>query len=72
MGTGDYSVGTWGQSVTVGTWGQRAVMGSNCLQWVHQQGVQYMYMGQGVQLLTVGTWAGCPADSGYIRAGGFS
>ena len=21
MGTGDYSVGTWGQSVTVGTWG---------------------------------------------------
>ena len=25
---------------------------------------------QGVQLLTVGTWAGCPADSGYIRAGG--
>ena len=29
-----------------------------------------MYMGEGVQLLTVGTWAGCPADSGYIRAGG--
>ena len=28
-----------------------------------------MYMGQGVQLLTVGRWAGCPADSGYIRAG---
>ena len=29
-----------------------------------------MYMGQGVQLLTVGRWAGCPADSGYIRVGG--
>ena len=29
-----------------------------------------MYMGQGVQLLIVGRWAGCPADSGYIRAGG--
>ena len=29
-----------------------------------------MYMGQGVQLLTVGRWAGCPADSGYVRAGG--
>ena len=26
--------------------------------------------GAGVQLLTVGTWAGCPADSGYIRIGG--
>ena len=23
MGTGDYSVGTWEQSVTVGTWGRR-------------------------------------------------
>ena len=22
MGTGDYSVGTWEQSVTVGTWGR--------------------------------------------------
>ena len=53
-----------------GYMGQREVMGYNCLQWVHQQGVQYMYMGQGVQLLTVGTWAGCPADIGYIRAGG--
>ena len=31
-----------------------------------------MYMGQGVQLLTVGRWVGCPADSGYIRAGGSS
>ena len=31
-----------------------------------------MYMGQGLQLLTVGRWAGCPADSGYIRAGGSS
>ena len=29
-----------------------------------------MYMEQGVQLLTVGSCAGCPADSGYIRAGG--
>ena len=28
--------------------------------------------GAGVQLLTVGTWAGCPADSGYIRAEGSS
>ena len=49
IGTGGYSVGTWGQSVTVGAGGS-----------------------QGVQLLTVGTWAGCPADSGYIRAGGSS
>ena len=45
-----------------------------CSESLHQQGVQsiHMYMGQGVQLLTVGTWARCPADSGYIRAGGSS
>ena len=46
MGTGDYSVGTWGQSVTrdsinylwcnSGYMGQEAVRGSNCLQWVHE------------------------------------
>ena len=61
MGTGDYSVGTWGQSVTVGTWGQGAVKGSNCLQWVHEgkgsntwgRGCSYL-RGLGVQL-TVGT-----------------
>ena len=30
-----------------------------------------MYMGQGCSyiVLTVGTWAGFPADSAYIRAG---
>ena len=75
MGTGDYSVGTWGQSVTVGTWGQGRSGGPTaCSEWLHQQGVQsiHMYMGQGVQQLTVGTWARCPADSGYIRAGGSS
>ena len=75
MGTGDYSVGTWEQSVTVGTWGR----GQSGVQLLAVRGymkagpgVQYMYMGQGVQLLTVGRWAGCPADSGYIREGGSS
>ena len=62
-----------GAECNSGYMGQGAVRGSNCLQWVHEGwGVQYMYMGQGVQLLTVGRWAGCPADSGYIRAGGSS
>ena len=54
------------------------------LQWIHGAGGPAAYSGYmkaggpihvhgaGVQLLTVGTWAGCPAHSGYIRAGGSS
>ena len=42
-------MGTWGQG-DVGAWG----MGSSCLEWVH--GARgHGYMGEGVQLLTVGT-----------------
>ena len=66
-------MGAWGQSVTVGTWG-RGSRGSSCLQWVHEgRGSNSIHVhGAGVQLLTVGARAGCPADSGYIRAGGSS
>ena len=72
MGTGDYSVGTWEQSVTVGTWGRGQSGGPTACSGYMKAGGPIHVHGAGVQLFTVGRWAGCPADSGYIRAGGSS
>ena len=62
--------GCMGQSVTVGTWGQGQSGGrAVCNGYIYMKAGGPIHVhGAGLQLLTVGTWAACPADSGYIRA----
>ena len=70
-----FIVGTWGEGVTVWVHGGRGQSGgpTACSGYIYMKagGPIHVHVA-GVQLLTVGTWAGCPADSGYIRVGRFS